>query len=79
MEWNIIMGIGIVIMIIGFLLFIWCEMEIAEADRKLFRQEQLTKSFDREKIKKINYKKVKEHFWKKIEQDGLNLSRKKYK
>ena len=49
MEWNIIMGIGIVIMIIGFLLFIWCEMEIAEADRKLFRQEQLTKSFNKGK------------------------------
>jgi len=59
MEWNIIMGIGIVIMIIGFLLFIWSEMKIAEADRKLFRiaeadrklfrQEQLTKSFNKVK------------------------------
>ena len=49
MEWNIIMGIGIVIMIIGFLLFIWRAMEIAEADRKLFRQEQLTKSFNKGK------------------------------
>jgi len=49
MEWNIIMGIGIVIMIIGFLLFIWCEMVSAEEDRKRFRQEQLTKSFNKGK------------------------------
>ena len=35
MEWNVIMGIGIVIMIIGFLGFIWCEMEEREIDRKL--------------------------------------------
>ena len=49
MEWNIIMGIGIVLMIIGFLLFIWSEMKIALADRKLFRQEQLTKSFNKGK------------------------------
>jgi len=49
MDWNIVMGIGIVIMIIGFLLFVWCEMKIAEADRKLFRQEQLTKSFNKGK------------------------------
>jgi len=34
-EWNVIMGIGIVIMIIGFLGFIWCEMEEREIDRKL--------------------------------------------
>jgi len=49
MTWNVVMAIGLLIMIIGFLLFIWCEMEIAEADRKLFRQEQLTKSFNKGK------------------------------
>ena len=49
MTWNEVMAIGLLIMIIGFLLFIWCEMESAEADRKLFRQEQLTKSFNKGK------------------------------
>jgi hypothetical protein len=35
MTWNVVMGIGIVIMIIGFLGFIWCEMEEREIDRKI--------------------------------------------
>jgi len=40
MEWNIIMGIGIVIMIIGFLGFIWCEMSEREIDRKIAKNQQ---------------------------------------
>ena len=35
MTWNVVMGIGIVIMIIGFLGFIWCEMQEREIDRKI--------------------------------------------
>ena len=78
-DYNLVLYIGIGLIVFGFVLFLVSEHFERQADIKLFRQEQLTKSFDRAKIKKINYKKVKAHFWKKIEQDGLNLSRKKYK
>ena len=35
MTWNIVMGIGILMMVVGFLGFIWCEMEEREIDRKI--------------------------------------------
>ena len=76
-NYNLVLYIGIALIVGGFILFLVASHFERQAEIKLFKLEQLTKSFDREKIKKINYKKVKAHFWKKIEQDGLNLSRKK--
>ena len=35
MTWNIVMGIGILMIVVGFLGFIWCEMEEREIDRKI--------------------------------------------
>ena len=49
MDYNLVMYIGVGLIVFGFLGFIVCEMELAEADRKLFRQEQLTKSFNKGK------------------------------
>ena len=76
-NYNLVLYFGIALIVGGFILFLVASHFERQAEIKLFKLEQLTKSFDREKIKKINYKKVKAHFWKKIEQDGLNLSRKK--
>jgi len=46
---NIIVYIGILLMVLGFILFIISEMEDRRIDRELFRQQQLTKSFERNK------------------------------
>jgi len=48
---NLILYIGLFIMALGFILFIVSEMNLRRIDRELFRQQQLTKSFERNKIK----------------------------
>jgi len=49
MDYNLIMYIGTGLIIGGFLLFIYCEHKIRQADKELWRQEQLHKSFMRHK------------------------------
>jgi len=47
--YNIILYIGVSLMAVGFFLFIVFEMDKRRKDRELFRQQQLTKSFERGK------------------------------
>jgi site-specific recombinase len=48
-DWNIVLYIGLVLIVFGFGLFLFAEMKIRETEIKLFRQEQLIKSFERNK------------------------------
>ena len=52
MTWNIVMGIGIVIMIIGFLGFIFCEMKEREIDRKIAENQHFIDAILRTQEKK---------------------------
>ena len=52
MTWNVVMGIGIVIMIIGFLLFIWSEMKEREIDRKIAENQHFIDAILRTQEKK---------------------------
>jgi len=47
--YNIILYIGIFLMAFGFILFIVSELNLRRIDRELFYQQQLTKSFERNK------------------------------
>ena len=49
MDWNIILYIGIILIVSGFGLFILSELRIREIDRRLFLNEQLIKSFIKNK------------------------------
>ena len=49
MMYNIILYIGLFLMVGGFILFLVSEHFERQADIKLFRQQQLTKSFERAK------------------------------
>jgi len=48
-DYNLILYIGLFLMALGFILFIISEMEDRRIDRELFHQQQLTKSFERNK------------------------------
>jgi hypothetical protein len=48
-DYNLIMYIGLGLIIGGFCLFLYSEMKIRECDRKLWRQQQLTESFNKAK------------------------------
>jgi hypothetical protein len=45
-DWNIVLYIGMILIVFGFGLFLYSEMKIREADRKLAQLEQ---SFKRSK------------------------------
>ena len=49
MDYNLILYIGLFLIVLGFILFIVVEMDERRIDRELFRQQQLTKSFERNK------------------------------
>ena len=49
MDWNIILYIGIILIVSGFGLFILSELRIREIARQLFLNEQLIKSFNKNK------------------------------
>ena len=51
-DYNLIMLIGISFIIGGFLLFIYCEHKIRQCDIADFKNEQLSKSFNKQKEKK---------------------------
>ena len=48
-DYNLVLYIGIGLIVFGFILFLVSEHYQRQADIKLFRQEQLTKSFERNK------------------------------
>ena len=48
-DYNLILYIGLFLMALGFILFIISELEDRRIDRELFYQQQLTKSFERNK------------------------------
>ena len=48
-NYNIVLYIGLFLMVGGFILFLVSEHFERQADIKLFRQQQLTKSFERAK------------------------------
>jgi len=48
-DYNLILYIGLFLMALGFILFMISEMEDRRIDRELFHQQQLTKSFERNK------------------------------
>ena len=50
-DYNLIMLIGISFIIGGFLLFIYCEHKIRQCDIADFKNEQLSKSFNKQKEK----------------------------
>jgi len=45
MNYNLILYIGIVLILIGFIGFIICEIRISQLDKHLFKQKQLDESF----------------------------------
>ena len=53
-DYNLIMLIGIGFIIGGFLLFIYCEHKIRQCDIADFKNEQLSKSFNKQKEKEKN-------------------------
>ena len=48
-DYNLILYIGLFLIALGFILFMVSEMEDRRKDRELFHQQQLTKSFERNK------------------------------
>ncbi len=48
-NYNIVLYIGLFLMVGGFILFLVSEHFERQADIKLFRQQQLTKSFEKAK------------------------------
>jgi|TARA_R110002051_G_scaffold261957_1_gene321880 hypothetical protein len=53
-DYNLIMLIGTSLIIGGFLLFIYCEHKIRQCDVADFKNEQLSKSFNKQKEKEKN-------------------------
>jgi len=49
MDYNLILYIGFSAIIFGFIFFLVSEMDKRRIDRELFKQQQLTKSFERGK------------------------------
>ena len=50
---TIALYLGIFFIVFGFLLFIYSEMKMRECDRELWKNEQLTKSFNKAKQKEL--------------------------
>ena len=49
-DYNLILYIGIGLIISGFILFIIAEIKLRQLDIKQFKQQQLTKSFNKNKL-----------------------------
>ena len=49
-DYNLILYIGIGLIISGFILFIISEIKLRQLDIKEFKQQQLTKSFNKNKL-----------------------------
>ena len=48
-NYNIILYVGLFLIISGFILFIISEIKLKQLDRELFKQQQLTESFNKNK------------------------------
>tara|TARA_R100000687_G_C6384245_1_gene134145 strand:- start:238 stop:399 length:162 start_codon:yes stop_codon:yes gene_type:complete len=49
-DYNLILYIGLFLIISGFILFIVNEIDKTNLDKKQFKQQQLTKSFNKNKL-----------------------------
>ena len=49
MNWNIVLYIGLVFYVLMFITFLVYQMHIRKLDIELFKQQQLTKSFEKGK------------------------------
>jgi len=49
-DYNLILYIGLFLIISGFILFIISEIKLRQLDIKQFKQQQLTKSFNKNKL-----------------------------
>ena len=49
-DYNLILYIGLFLIISGFILFIISEIKLRQLDIKEFKQQQLTKSFNKNKL-----------------------------
>ena len=49
-DYNLILYIGIALIVFGFILFIISEKKLRQLDIKEFKQQQLTKSFNKNKL-----------------------------
>ena len=49
-DYNLILYIGLFLIISGFILFIIAEIKLRQLDIKEFKQQQLTKSFNKNKL-----------------------------
>ena len=56
MNYNLILYIGISFILIGFIIFIICQIRISQIEKHLFKQKQLDESFkNAEKTNKREY------------------------
>jgi hypothetical protein len=46
---NILLYVGLFLIVSGFCLFLYSQMRLRQLDRELFKNEQLTKSFNKAK------------------------------
>ena len=54
MDYNIILYLGLFFIIGGFCLFLFSEMRLRKLDREQFKNEQLTKSFNKAKQRELS-------------------------
>ena len=52
-DYNLIMYIGLGLIIGGFCLFLYSEMRLAQLDREQWKNDQLTKSFNKAKEQEV--------------------------
>ena len=48
-DYNLVMWIGLGLIVGGFFLFLYSEMRLAQLDRKQWKNDELTKSFNKAK------------------------------
>tara|TARA_R110000824_G_scaffold396780_1_gene598770 strand:- start:396 stop:617 length:222 start_codon:yes stop_codon:yes gene_type:complete len=52
-NYNLILYIGIAFFMVGFLLFLFCQYKIRDCEIAEFKNEQLSKSFNKQKEKDV--------------------------
>ena len=55
-NYNLVLYIGLGLIVGGFCLFLYSQMRLRQLDRELFKNEQLTKSFEKQKQFDKNYR-----------------------
>ena len=51
---NILLYVGLFLIVGGFCLFLYSQMRLRQLDRELFKNEQLTKSFNKAKQRELS-------------------------